>query len=99
MLSDQAHNLIPHRGATPIHVTPRVSDDVRIFDRLAVFVVLVGAVRAKFKTAEHDARSFGHGGAHTGDIAFEAIERCADQDGIVHRRADFDSALSGKTTR
>ena len=47
----------------------------------------------KLEPAQDDPGRLGHGGPHGGHVLFQAIERGADQEGVVHRGADLDAAL------
>jgi hypothetical protein len=38
-------------------------------------------------------------GTHTKDVLIEALQRCLNQQGVVHGRTDFDAGLRAETTR
>jgi hypothetical protein len=56
-------------------------------------------IGAELKSSENGARGLSHGRPHLGDVVLEAINRGADQHGIVHRRADLDRTFGCQTAR
>jgi tetratricopeptide (TPR) repeat protein len=81
--ADQPNDALPHDAAARVHVSIRVTDNVR--------------VRIELEAGEHDPRRLRHASARSGDIPVQAIERGADQYGVMDGGADFDAALGRKT--